>query len=112
MIATRIAATFAAGALAVGILTGSAGTIVLRDATATQSNDVTAHMSQMGSMMNGAGGMMTGAGGMMNGAGSMMNGSGGMMGGQSGTSPSSPAGSAMPDWMQQHHVTSSPLPTR
>ena len=105
MIATRIAATFAAGALAVGILTGSAGTIVRRDATAPQSVDVAAHMSQMGSMMNGAGGMM-------NGAGSMMNGSGGMMGGQSGTSPSSPAGSAMPDWMQQHHVTSSPLPTR
>ncbi len=105
MITTRIAAAIGAGALAVGILTGSAGTIVLRDATASQSNDVTSFMSQMGSMMGGSGGMM-------NGAGSMMNGSGGMMGGQSGTSPTTPSASAMPDWMQQHHLTSSPLPTR
>ncbi len=102
MITTRIAAVFAAGALAVGILAGSAGTIVLRDATAPQSVDVAAHMSQMGSMMNGSGGMMNGSGGMMNGSGGMMNGS-------SGTGP---AASAMPASMQQHHVTSSPVPTR
>ena len=95
MITTRIAAAFAAGALAVGILAGSAGTIVLRDATAPQTVDWTAQMSQMGSMMAGGGGMMSGSGGMMN--------------GRNGTGP---AASAMPDWMQQHHVTASPVPAR
>lgn len=94
MIATRIAAVFAAGALAVGILAGSAGTIVLRDATAPQGVDWTAHMGQTGSMMGG-GGMMGGSGGMMNGPNGM-----------------GPAGPAMPDWMQQHHVAASPAPTR
>ena len=103
MITRRIAAAFAAGALAVGILAGSAGTIVLRDATAPQVVDWTAQMSQMsqmsqmGSMMS----MMAGGGGVMGGSGGMMNGHG-----------IGPAASAMPDWMQQHHVTSSPVPTR
>ena len=95
MIPTRIAAALAAGALAVGILAGSAGTIVLRDATSAQPVDWTAHMSQIGGMMNGAGGMMNGAGGMMNGP----NGTG-------------PAASATPNGMQQHHVAASEAPTR
>jgi hypothetical protein len=51
MITTRNAAAFAAGALAVGIPAGSAGTIVLRDATPPQTVDWTARMSHMGSMM-------------------------------------------------------------
>lgn len=42
MITTRIAAAFAASALAIGILAGSAGTIVLRDAAAPQTADWTA----------------------------------------------------------------------
>ena len=91
MISTRITAAVAAGALAVGILTGSAGTIMARDAT-PQASDWTAHMGQMGSMM------------------SMMAGQGGMMNGQNGAA--APTASAMPDWMQQHHVTTSPVPAR
>ena len=98
MTTTRIAAAFAAGGLAVGIVAGSAGTILLREATSPNAGDSTAHMSQMGSMMS-----------MMNGSGGMMNGSGGMMNGQDGTGP---AASAMPDWMQRHHIASSPQPTR
>ena len=98
MIATRIAAAFAAIALAVGILAGSAGTIVLRDATAPQTVDWTAQMSQAGSMMS-----------MMAGRGGMMSGSGGMMSGQNEVGP---AASTIPDSMQQHHLTSSPVPTR
>lgn len=42
MITTRIAAAFAASALAIGILADSAGTIVLRDAAAPQTADWTA----------------------------------------------------------------------
>jgi hypothetical protein len=105
MITTRIAAAFAAGALAVGMLAGSAGTIVLRDATASQTVDWTAQMTQAGSMMS----MMGGSGGMMGGSGGMMGGSGGMMGGSGGTGPAAPA---MQNWMQQHHVTGAPVPTR
>lgn len=104
MITTRIAAAFAATALAVGILAGSAGTIVLRDATAPQTVDWTAQMSQVGSMMS----MMAG-GGMMSGSGGMMSGTGGMINGQNGVGP---AASPIPDSMQQHHLTSSPVPTR
>jgi hypothetical protein len=88
MISTRITATVAVGALAVGILTGAAGTIVARD-TAPQASDWAAHMSQMSSMV------------------SIMAGQGGMMNGQNGIAP---AASLMPDWMQQHHVTISPVP--
>jgi hypothetical protein len=97
MITTRIAAACAAGALAVGILAGSAGTIMLRDATAPEAVGWTAHMSQMGSMMS-----------VMAGGGGMMSGSGGMMNGQNGMGLAAPV---MPDWMQQHHVTGSPVPT-
>jgi hypothetical protein len=98
MINSRIAAAFAAGALAIGILAGSAGTIVLKDAATPEVADLTAHMSQMGSMMS-----------MMGGAAGMMNGSGGMMNGWTGTTPTAPR---MPNWMQQHHVTTSPVPSR
>jgi len=91
MITTRIAAAFAAGGLAVGILAGSAGTIVIRDATTSNAIDLPAHMSQMGSMM------------------SIMASSGGMMSGQAGTTATA---SGMPDPMQQHHATTSPVPSR
>jgi hypothetical protein len=94
MITSRIAAALAAGALAIGILAGSAGTIVLRDATSPSALDLTA---RMGSMMGGSGGMMGGSG----------FGSGGMMGGSGGTGPGT---SAMPDYMQQHHVAASTAP--
>ena len=116
MITTRIAAAIAAGALAVGTLVGSAGTILLQDASAPRSADLAAHISQMGSLMNKAAGMMNGAGGMMNGVGGgmmngangTMNGSGGMMNGTGGTGP---AASVMPDWIE-HHPATSPDPTR
>ena len=98
MITTRIAAAFAVGGLAVGILAGSAGTIVIRDATTSNAIDLPAHMSQMGSMMS-----------MMASSGGMMSGSGGMMSGQAGTNPTA---SGMPDPMQQHHATTSPVPSR
>lgn len=94
MITTRIAAAIAAGALAVGMLVGSAGTIVLHGTSAALSADLAAHISQMGSLMTGAAGMMNGSGGMMSGVGS------GMM---NGTGSTGHAASAMPDWMQQHH---------
>jgi hypothetical protein len=105
MITTRIAAAFAAAGLAVGILAGSAGTIVISDATNSNAIDLPAHMSQMGSMMS----MMASSGGMMSGSGGMMSGSGSMMNGQTGTTPKA---SGMPDLMQQHHVTTSPVPAR
>jgi hypothetical protein len=96
MITTRIAAALAAGALSVGILAGSAGTIALRDGTAPQTADWTAHMSQMGSMV------------------SVMAGQGGMMGGQTGIGSGmmTPSASGMPGWMQQHHGGSSQAPGR
>jgi hypothetical protein len=56
MITTRIAAAIAAGALSVGILAGSAGAIVLREAMAPRTVDWTAHISQMGSMSSMMGG--------------------------------------------------------
>ena len=105
MITTRIAAAFAAAGLAVGILAGSAGTIVIRDATTPNAIDLPAHMSQLGSMMS----MMASSGGMMASSGGMMSGSGGMMSGQTGTTPTA---SGLPDPMQQHHVTTSPVPSR
>jgi hypothetical protein len=91
MITTRIAGALGAGALAVGILVGSAGTIVLRDATAPRAGDWTSAMSQMGSMM------------------SMMGGSFGMMNGQNWTGP---AATGMPDWMRQHHQPATEEPAR
>jgi len=90
MITTRIAAALGAGALAVGILAGSAGTIVLQEATSPTAVHLTAQMSSM-----------------MSGSGDMMSGSGGMMSGQNGTGPGT---SAMPGYMQEHHVTDSPAP--
>ena len=48
---TRIGAAFAAGFLAIGILIGAAGTIVLRDATTT---DLADHMRDMTGMMGGS----------------------------------------------------------
>jgi hypothetical protein len=110
MTTTRIAAAVAAGGLAIGLLAGSAGTIIARDATTTTAAvDCTAHMSQMQSMMSGAGSMMSGAGSMMDGASGMMNGTSGMMNSQGGTAPEA---SSMPDWMSGHHPSSSPVPTR
>ncbi len=97
MITTRIAAGLAACALAVGILAGSAETIVLHDATAAQTVDWTTHMSEAGSMMS----TMAGGGGMMNGSGGMMNGQNGMITG--------PAASSMPSGQHDlHHPTASP----
>lgn len=96
MITTRLSAAVAAGAIVIGILVGSAGTIVLRDTTTPTTADWSTHMSQMGSMMS----MMAGQGGMMNGQAT----SGpGMMG---------PTASAMPAGTDDHHPTTSPEPTR
>jgi hypothetical protein len=95
----RIGAAVAAGFLAVGILVGAAGTIVVRDATTTDladhMRDMTASAGSMGSMAV----MMS-----MMGAGDMA----GMMGG-SGMGP-------IP-WMTpgdhwSHHATPSPETTR
>jgi len=93
MINTRMTAALAAAALAIGVLVGSAGTIVLRVATAPQAGDWTAQMSQVRST--------TGATGMMGGG-------YGMMGGHL------PMGSAsaMPDWMRSHHPAVSPVPAQ
>jgi hypothetical protein len=60
---TRIAATIAAGFLAVGILVGAAGTLILRDAGAPVIADHTGGMSGMMAMMGG--GSMMGTGSMM-----------------------------------------------
>jgi hypothetical protein len=82
MISIRLAGALAAGALAIGILVGSAGTIAIGDAARSDAVDANAHMGQMAAMM------------------SMMGGGPGMMTGQHGMGP---AGSAMLDWMLQHH---------
>jgi hypothetical protein len=71
---TRLTAAIAAGALAVGILTGAAGAVVVGNATTNTALD--RHSVQMGSMMG-----VTGSSAM----GSMM----GMMGGPSGMGPNS-----------------------
>jgi len=72
MIPNRLAGGIAAGALAVGILVGAAGTIVIRDATAPSwsAADVTAHMAAMPWGMGGVGVM--GGAGMMDSAWSAM----------------------------------------
>lgn len=98
MISTRFAGALVAGALGVGILTGAAGAVLVRDATAPAAADLSAHIGQMGSMMS-----------MMAGASAMMSGRSGMMSGEYDTGPMS---SAMPDWMQQHHLVASPEPAR
>jgi uncharacterized cupredoxin-like copper-binding protein len=67
MINKRLVGTIAAGALGLGIVAGTAGTIVARDPATPSAVDLTAHMSQMGSMMTGRYGMMSGGSGMMSG---------------------------------------------
>lgn len=69
----RVAAAIAAGMLAIGILVGAAGAVVIRDATAP---DMAQHMSQMAGMAEGMGqmaGMMSsmGRGASMGGGASM-----------------------------------------
>jgi hypothetical protein len=126
MITRRMAAALVAGSLAVGLVAGTAGTIIAKDATPSQTAAAACleHMDDMDSMMSGSGagmmsgsgagmmsgsgaGMMSGSGaGMMSGSGAgMMSGTGGMMGSQSGSG-------AMPDWMQQHHAAATPAPVR
>jgi hypothetical protein len=100
MISTRTAAFLTAGALVVGLAVGGAGTIVAQDAGpgSMTAADCVEHMGQYGySMMDGSSGMMGQGTGMMGGAG-MMGGSG-MMGSD---------GITMPDWMLQHHGTTTP----
>ena len=107
MITRRIAAALVAGSLALGLVAGTAGTIIARDATASQTGAAACieHMDDMSSMMSGSGGMMGNSGGMMAGSGGMMGGSGGMMGGLNGSG-------SVPDWMQQHHAPASPAPVQ
>lgn len=108
MIPNRLAGGIAAGALAVGILVGAAGTVVVREATAPSwsAADVTAHMAAMpwgtgGAGMMGGAAMMGGAG-MMGGA-AMMNGAG-MVGSD---------WAAMHDRLHDlHHPTTTPESTR
>lgn len=62
----KLTGAVAAGVFALGILTGSAGMIVVRDATAPSFDFTTVmadHMTNMGSMMNGStmGGSMMGS---------------------------------------------------
>jgi hypothetical protein len=94
MISTRTAASLTAGALVVGLAVGGAGTIVAQDAGpgSMTAADCVEHMGQYGySMMDGSSGMMGQGTGMMGGA--------GMMGSD---------GITMPDWMLQHHGTTTP----
>jgi hypothetical protein len=109
MTTSRIAAAVAAAALTIGLLAGSAGTIIARDATTADAVDCSAIMSQMQSMMSSSGSMMGGSPGMMNGSPGMMNGSSGMMDSQDGTTPEA---SSIPGGMMGHHTTTSPAPTR
>ncbi len=100
---TRIGAAVAACFLALGILVGAAGTIVVRDATSTDiadhMRDMTASAGSMGSM---AGMMSMMGGGDMAGMMSMM-GSG---------SPMSPDASMTPGEHGSHHAMPSPAVTR
>ena len=84
MITRRMAAALVAGSLAVGLVAGTAGTIIAKDTTPSQTAAAACidHMDDMGGMMNGAGGMM------------------------------GPGTSAMPDYMQQHHAVSSQAPVQ
>ena len=94
MISTRTAAFLTAGALAVGLAVGGAGTILAQDAGpgSMTAADCVEHMNQYGSSMwDGSSGMMGQGAGMMGGS--------GMMGSD---------GITMPDWMLQHHGTTTP----
>jgi len=90
---TRIGAAIAAGFLAVGVLLGAAGTVVVRDGTTT---DMTDHMRSMSGTMS--------AGSMGNMAGMMS-----MMGGASMMGPNA---SMSPGDHESHHASRSPAATR
>ena len=94
---TRIGAAIAAGSLAVGILVGAAGTIVVRDATTT---DLADHMRDMSASAGSMGSMAE----MM----SMMG--GGDMAGM--MSMMGPNASMTPGDHGSHHATPSPEATR
>lgn len=100
---TRIGAAVAAGFLAIGILVGAAGTIVVRDATTT---DFAAHMADM-SASSGSMGSMAGMMSMMR-AGDMA----GMMSMMGSGSPMSPDASMTPGEHESHHAMPSPEATR
>ncbi len=90
---TRFGAAIAAGFLAIGILVGAAGTIVIRDATTPE------HMADMRGMMS-----MMGPDGMTQMMGSdMPMGPGASMG---------PDASMSPQEHESHHATPSPEATR
>ncbi len=95
---TRIGAAIAAGFLAIGILVGAAGTIVIRDATASDHMADMAEMAGMMSMMGGGhmGDMMSMMGGLPMGPGSSI----------------APGASMMPDQHESHHGAPSPEATR
>jgi hypothetical protein len=96
---TRIGAAIAAGFLALGILVGAAGTIVVRDATSTDMGDHMRDMSASAGSMGNMAGMMSMMGGDMS----------GMMGGGS---PMGPDASMSPGEHESHHATPSPEATR
>jgi hypothetical protein len=102
MIRTPVAGAIVAVAFMIGILAGSAGTIVIRDATRPGALDMNAQMGRMAKMS-----MMAGGSGMMAGGSGMMNGHHGM-----GVDGMGPARSAGPDSMQQHHQPASAAPSR
>lgn len=91
MISTKIALSMTGAALAVGLVAGGAGTIVARDGGTgtTTAADCLEHMQQYGAMMGTGSGMMGTGSGMMN-----------------------QGGTAMPDWMLEHHGVATPEPTR
>ena len=90
---TRIGAAVAAGFLAIGILVGAAGTIVVRDATTPEFD---AHMGGMAGMMS-----MMGAGDVA-----------GMMSMMGAGFPMPPDGSMEPGEHESHHAMPSPAATR
>lgn len=96
---TRIGAAIAAGFLALGILVGAAGTIVVRDVTAPGMADHLRDMSASAGSMGSMAGMMSMMGGDMS----------GMMGAGS---PVGPDASMAPGEHESHHATSTPEATR
>ena len=88
---TRIGAAIAAGFLAVGILVGAAGTIVVRDATTTDFADHMRDMSASAGSMGSMAGMMS------------MMGSGSPMGSDAWMTPGE---------HESHHAIPSPEATR
>ncbi len=100
---TRVGAAVAAGFLAVGILVGAAGTIVVRDATTTDLADHMRDMSASAGSMGSMAGMMS-----MMGAGDMAR----MMSMMGAGLPMSPDASMTPGDHESHHATPSPDATR